>query len=217
MAISYISGVTANAATVALGTHDVGDLILGAGYVDANATVPTLPPGWTTRVALSNSQGSVLIAYKHAQSSADSFGNWTTAGQVYATVWRGGPNTLIFPNYISTGSATNTTISYGAQTAATFQTGAVDQALFSWVVNRNVTNVLNTPTPMTAGLTATNGSTWQTRFDYQLGRTTIWPATTTSITTSSLWRTFTLSLVESIVYGITGTSIKTPLWNPYIR
>lgn len=217
MAISYISGVTANAATVALGTHDVGDLILGVGYVDANGTIPTLPPGWTTRVALSNSQGSVLIAYKHAQSSSDSFGNWTTAGQVYATVWRGGPNTLIYPNYISTGSATNTSISYPAQTAATFQTGAIDQALFAWAVNRNVTNVLSAPTPMTAGLTATNGSTWQTRFDYQLGRTTIWPTTAVAITTSSLWRIYVLSLVESVVYGITSTSIKTPLWNPYIR
>jgi len=217
MAISYISGVTANAATVDLGSHSAGDLLLVFAYNDNSATVPTLPTGWVTRVSLSISNGSLLIGYKYAQSSSENIGNWTNADQIYATVWRGSPNSLIFPNYISTASATSVTISYGVQTANTFQTGATNQALVAWTLNRNATNTINTPTGFTLGLSATDSSLWQTRFHYQLNRTTFFSALTTSITTSSLWRTFVLSLVESEVYGITGSaSKKTPLINQYI-
>jgi hypothetical protein len=57
---------------------------------------------------------------------------------------------------------------------------------------------------MTLAQSATDGSAWQTRLDYQLSRTTIWPSTNVTVTNSAAWRTFVLSLVESVVYGTTG-------------
>lgn len=187
-------------------THAAGDLLLWFAYRDNSATVPTIPSGWVTRVSLSQSAGSLVIAYKYAASASESYGTWTNATQIFASVWRGDPNTLIFPNYVSTSNATNTTINYAAQTANTFQTAASDQALVGWAANRNSANTLSSPTGMTLAQSATDGSTWQTRLDYQLSRTTIWASQNVTVATSASWRTFVLSLVESPVYGVSGGS-----------
>lgn len=206
MTIALQGSDTANSTTITMPSHAAGDLLMVFAYRDNSATVPTIPSGWITRVSLSQSLGSLAIAYKHAQSNAETSGTWTNATQIFASVWRGDPNTLIFPNYISTNNANNTTINYAAQTANTFQTGASDQALVGWVANRNSANTLSSPTGMTLAQSATDGSAWQTRLDYQLSRTTIWPSTNVTVTNSAAWRTFVLSLVESPVYGVSGGS-----------
>jgi hypothetical protein len=124
---------------------------------------------------------------------------------------------LIFPNYVSTNNATSTTINYLSQTANTFQTGASDQAIVGWVANRNAANTLSSPSGMTLAQSATDGSVWQTRLDYQLSRTTIWPSTNVTVTNSAAWRTFVLSLVESPVYGISGGGgVFNPIEHPLI-
>jgi hypothetical protein len=185
-------------------SHAAGDMLLWFAYRDNNATPPTIPGGWVTRVSLSQAAGSLVIAYKYAASSGESYGTWTNATQIFASVWRGDSNTLIFPNYISTNNATNTTINYTAQTANTFQTNASDQALVGWVANRNSANTLSSPSGMTLAQSATDGSAWQTRLDYQLARSTIWASQNVTVATSALWRTFVLSLVESPIYGASG-------------
>jgi hypothetical protein len=198
-------------------THAAGDLLLWFAYRDNSATVPTIPSGWVTRVSLSQSLGSLAIAYKYAANNSESFGTWTNATQIFASVWRGDPNTLIFPNYLSTNNANSTTINYLSQTANTFQTNASDQALVGWVANRNSANTLSSPSGMTLAQSATDGSAWQTRLDYQLSRTTIWPSTNVMVTNSAPWRTFVLSLVESPVYGISGGGgVFNPIEHPLI-
>lgn len=205
MTIALQGSDTANSTTITMPSHAAGDLLLFFAYRDNSATVPTIPSGWVTRVSFSQSAGSLAIAYKHAQSNAETSGTWTNATQIFASVWRGDPNTLIFPNYISTNNATNTTINYAAQTANTFQAAASDQALVGWVANRNSANTLSSPSGMTLAQSATDGSAWQTRLDYQLARTTIWPSTNVTVANSAAWRTFVLSLVESVVYGAGGS------------
>ena len=217
MTISLQASSTVNAATGTMLTHAAGDLLLWFAYRDNNATPPTIPAGWVTRVSLAVSNGSLVIAYKHAQNSSESYGTWTNATQIFASVWRGDPNTLIFPNYVSTNNATSTTINYLSQTANTFQTGASDQAIVGWVANRNAANTLSSPSGMTLAQSATDGSVWQTRLDYQLSRTTIWPSTNVTVTNSAAWRTFVLSLVESPVYGISGGGgVFNPIEHPLI-
>jgi hypothetical protein len=197
--------------------HAAGDLLFWFAYNDNSTVIPTVPSGWVTRFSQSLGTGSYVMAYKFAQTSSEVSGTWTNADQIFASVWRGDPNTLVFPNYISGGAATATTVIYSAQTANTFQTGASDQALIAWTQMRNVANVLTSPTGMTLAQSATDGSAWQTRLDYQLNRTTIWPTTNVIVANIALYRTLIFGLVESPIYGIASTSIKTPLWNPYIR
>ena len=216
MTIALQGSDTANSTTITMPSHAAGDLLLFFAYRDNSATVPTIPSGWITRVSLSQSVGSLAIAYKHAQSNAETSGTWTNATQIFASVWRGDPNTLIFPNYISSNNATSTTINYLSQTANTFQTNASDQALVGWVANRNSANTLSSPSGMTLAQSATDGSAWQTRLDYQLNRTTIWPTTNVIVANLALYRTLIFGLVESPVYGVTSVSTKSPLVNQYI-
>jgi hypothetical protein len=216
--IALQASSTVNASTGTMLTHAAGDLLLWFAYNDGASIIPTVPAGWVTRVAISLSSGSLVIAYKFAQTSSESYGTWTNADQIYATVWRGGPGTLVFPNYISTNSGTGTTIVYSAQTANTFQTNASDQALVAWAQNRNAANTLSSPTGMSLVQSATDSSLWQTRLDHQLSRTTIWPTTNVTVTNSAAWRTYVLSLVESPVYGATGGGgTFDPLDHPLIK
>ena len=205
MTISLQASSTVNAATDTMLTHAAGDLLLWFAYNDGASTVPTIPSGWVTRFSLSLSTGSLAIAYRFAQTSSEAYGTWTNADQIYATVWRGDADTLVFPNFISGTSGTSTTIPYAAQTVNTFQTNASDQALVAWAQNRNASNTLSSPTGMSLAHSATDSSVWQTRLDYQLSRTTIWPTTNVTVTTSALWRTVILGLVESPVYGVSGS------------
>lgn len=208
MTIALQGSDTANSTTITMPSHAAGDLLLFFAYRDNSATLPTIPSGWVTRVGLTQSTGSLAIAYKYAQTTSETSGTWTNATQIFASVWRGDPNTLIFPNFISTASGISTTINYPAQTAATYQTGASDQALVGWVANRNSANTLASPGAMSLAQSATDGSTWQTRLDYQLSRTTIWASTNVSVVNSAAWRTYVLSLVESPVYGASSGSVR---------
>jgi hypothetical protein len=216
MTISLQASSTVNAATGTMLTHAAGDLLLWFAYNDNSTVIPTVPSGWVTRFSQALGTGSYVMAYKFAQTSSESYGTWTNADQIFASVWRGDPDTLVFPNYISGGAATATTVIYSAQTAGTFQTGASNQALIAWTQMRNVANVLTSPTGMTLAQSATDGSAWQTRLDYQLNRTTIWPTTNVIVANLALYRTLIFGLVESPVYGVTSVSTKSPLVNQYI-
>lgn len=211
MTIALQASSTVNASTGTMISHDVGDLLLWFAYNDGATVIPTVPAGWVTRFSQSLGTGSYVMAYKFAQTSSESYGTWTNADQIFASVWRGGPNTLVFPNYISGGAATATTVIYSAQTPGTFQTGASDQALIAWTQMRNVVNVLTSPSGMTLAQSATDGSVWQTRLDYQLNRTTIWPTTNVTVANLALYRTLVFGLVESPIYSVSSGGLILPL------
>ena len=186
-------------------THAAGDLLVLFAYNDGASTAVTLPTGWVERygVALGGA-GYIRIGYKYAASAAETSGTWTNADQIFAISMRGGSNTLLFPNFVSTNTGTSATINYSAQTASTFQTNADDQALLSWVASRNSSNTLTAPTGLTAEQSATDSANFVAQMCRQLARTTIWASTNVTVTNSALYRTVMLSVVESPVYGATG-------------
>jgi hypothetical protein len=146
-----------------------------------------------------------MVAYKYAQSSSDTFGTWTNASHLTATVWRGAANTIVFPNDKIIGGAVFTTMNWGAQTAGTLAENAEDIALFAYGVNRNTTNNLaQTLGALTNLFDESNGSTFQACAKYQLARSTAWASTSIALATSSLYRTVMLILIEQSVYGIGG-------------
>ena len=188
-------------------THATGDLMLCHAYRDGVSGAPTKPSGWVTLYTVAASTGSYMVAYKYAQSNADTFGTWTNASHLTATVWRGAANTIVFPSYTSANSTTNTAMNWAAQPAGSFTTDAEDVALFAYGVNRNTTNNLaQTLGALTSLFDEGNGSTFQACGKYQLARSAIWASTSITIATSSLWRTLMLSLIEQTVYGIGGGS-----------
>jgi hypothetical protein len=126
--------------TLTMPTHATGDLLLAFATRDNSTVAPTLPTDWTALFSIGSGTGAVLIAYKYAQSNAETFGTWTNASHVAVTVWYGAANTIVWPWLLSTNTATSGTMTWPAQTAGTFRTSSADNALVAWGHNRSSTN-----------------------------------------------------------------------------
>ena len=214
IAVQWSGSALAN--SIGIGPHQVGDLLLGFGYNDAQSTAVTLPSGWIDRYAAAvGSVGHIRIGYKIATTASENSGTWTNADQLFILVLRGAAKTSLFPNFLSTNSVTSTTITYAAQTAGTYQTNADDQALISWVVSRNATNVLTAPTGLTEEIAATDSVNFGTQVCKQLSRTSLFATQNVTVGTTALYRTVMLSIVESKVYGATGGSFN-PFEHPLL-
>jgi hypothetical protein len=206
MTISIVGSTSELSSSITtMPTHSAGNLLLCCAYNDGTSTAVTLPSGWVDRYfSAVGGVGYIRVGYKYAQSSAETSGTWTNADQLFMLSLTAGSNTLVFPNYVSTGTGTSATINFAAQTAGTFQTSAPDQALVSWVVSRNSGNTLTAPSGLTAEQSATDSASYVSQVCFQASRTTIWASTNITVATSALYRSVVLSLVESAVYGATG-------------
>ena len=90
MAISYVSSTSANAATATALSVQVGDLIVVLASRYADATIPSLPAGWTSLATISAGGRVGRLGYKIATTAgAQSIGTWTGAQYVAVGVWRG--------------------------------------------------------------------------------------------------------------------------------
>ena len=208
MTIALQANSSALATTVSLGTHAVRDLIVIHASNHGSATLPTKPDSsWITSYSASVAGGSVLVAYKHAQTTSETSGTWTNATHLFATIWRGGTNTLVVPEFVSTNSSITATINYAAQTAGTVKTDAANMALLAYVLNSNTSNTLLAPGATIDLQSATDGSTWQAKQYYQLNRTATWASTSVSQATSAFYRSLMLTLIESDLYGISSGGI----------
>lgn len=89
MAISYISSASANAATLTMPTHQLGDLFVLAVFRNASNTQPTGVAGWFPAFSAAGSGTNVLGVYlKYAASSSDTSGTWTNADHIAVAVYR---------------------------------------------------------------------------------------------------------------------------------
>ena len=205
MSISLVSNAQALSDTLTMPTHATGDLILGIGTNDNAATVPTKPAGWTSLWAIGATTSAIAVYYKYAQSNAETFGTWTNADHVSATIWRGSANTIVWPWLISTNTATSFNMNWLAQTAGTFRTDSEDEVLFAYGHNRSSTNNLGqTLGALTNLFTGGDGTNYQVCAKYQLARTSIWANTTLALAASVVFRTVMLGLTEQTGYGFSG-------------
>ena len=218
MTISIVDSKTVLSNTMAtMPTHQAGDVLLGLGYNDAQTTLVALPTGWINRFNIAvGGAGYVRIAYKYASNSSETSGTWTNADQLFMLSMRGDPNTILFPNWVSTNNATGTVINYAGQVGGTFQDNASDQALLSWVVSRNAANVLTAPTGLTEQIAATDASNFVTQVCRALSRTTVFSTQNVNVANSALWRSIVLSIVESPIFGATGASASDPIQHPLL-
>jgi hypothetical protein len=205
VSITLRSNQQAVSDTLTMPTHSTGDLILGIATRDNNATAPTRPSGWVTLFTIGSGTGSVTVGYKYAQSNAETFDTWTNASHVSATVWYGSSNTIVWPWFISTQTATSANMTWTAQAAGTFRTSSEDNVLVAWGQNRSSTNNLAlTLGALTNLFEQGDGTNYQVCVKYQLARTTIWSGTSISLATSVFYRTAMLCLTEQTGYGFTG-------------
>lgn len=205
MTIALQGQASAIANSIALPSHITDDLIIIHAANPASATLPVKPStSWINSYSASVAGGSVLIAYMHAQNASMTSGTWTNATHLFATVWRGGANTLVVPEFISANTATSITVNYAAQAAGSLKTDAANMALLLYVLNSNTANTLLPPGATIDLQSVVSGTAWQAKQFYNLNRTTAWASTNSTQANSAFWRTLVLSLIETQRYGSTG-------------
>lgn len=117
MAIAFVSAAAAsNAASVTLGTHSTGDLLLAFVSREGSATPPDLPSGWTNVVATASPDNvSSRVGYKIAASGSETSGTWTNATGIIVLAYSGADGTTpVGAN--SEDSGGSTTMNYPALT-----------------------------------------------------------------------------------------------------
>lgn len=217
MTIALQGQNSAIANSIALPTHDTDDLIIIHASNHASATLPVKPStAWTNSYSASVAGGSVLVAYMHAANASMISGTWTNATHLFATVWRGGTNTLVVPEFICTQTGTSATIAYPAQTAGTVKTDAANMALLGYVLNSNTANTLLPPGATIDLQSAVSGTAWQAKQYYQLNRTATWATTNVTQVTSAFYRSLILALVETQSNKSTSGGVFNPIEHPLI-
>jgi hypothetical protein len=205
MTIALQGQASAIANSITLPSHITDDLILIHAANPASTTLPVKPSiSWTGAYSASVAGGSVLIAYMHAQNASMTSGTWTNATHLFATVWRGGSNTLVVPEFVSANTGSSVTPNYAAQAAGSVKVDPANMALLAYVLNSNTANTLLAPGATTDLQSAVSGTAWQAKQYYQLNRTAAWASTNVTQANSAFWRTLVLFLVETQRYGPTG-------------
>lgn len=197
-------------------THSVRNLAIVGAYNDASTVIPTRPTDWVDLYTSSVSTGSLRLSYKYTTSSSDSFGTWTNADHLFVSIWSGSPGRIITPMYHSVGTATSTTMSWTAQPAGTFNGGADDVGVLLYGTNRNTTNSLSPTVGSTTHIfDQGDGLAFQAVGKYQVGRIATWTAAGITLTTSSIWRTVLITLIEEQL--VIPSTVIDPLSHSVIR
>jgi hypothetical protein len=90
VAITYVSGASAATNTVAMPSHQAGDLIICWAFRDGSTTVPTMPSGWISLdMGIAGTSCASEVGYKYAASGSETTGTWTSATGVVVVVYRG--------------------------------------------------------------------------------------------------------------------------------
>lgn len=213
MAVTYVSSASAAAATVAMPTHQLGDLIIAFAYRDGNTTAPSLPAGWTNINNSGANTNSARLAYKFALSNAETTGTWTNATGIVIQVYRGtggvGANAV--------GGASSGTITYPALTLQN-----ADNT--SWVArfagHRTATN-MTTNTP--AGYTQRTGVATEVQGSDTNGAVATNPTTGTQVVNAtSGYRAYTIEIkgpapkIENFYDDFNDNALSVTNWNPWV-
>lgn len=190
MAVSYVSSASAAANTVAMPSHQAGDLIVVFAYRDGNTTAPSLVSGFTSIDATGANTNSARLAYKIAASGSESTGTWTNATGIVVHVYRGAGI-----GNLAVGGGSATTVTYPALTLN-------ENDGSSWVArfagHRTATNMTtNTPsgyTQRTGVATEVQGS------DTNGGVSTNPTSGTQSVNQNSGYRAYTLEIGVPVAF-----------------
>lgn len=110
MAATLIAGASAAATSVAIPTHQVGDLLVVCAYRGSTATVPTVPtaggtvPTWGAIDSASGSSNAIITRAAVATATNHTTGTWTNANEIAVLVIRGQDTTWLGGHAVSAGS-----------------------------------------------------------------------------------------------------------------
>jgi hypothetical protein len=198
MTIALQGSSDANATSVAITTHAINDTILFLVYRDNSTASPTIPSDCVVlHQQAMGAAGYLISAFKVAKTTSETSGTWTNASHIIAMVFRPDANSLAFPEYLSTQSATSATVTFAAQSTGILRSNAEDLAVVGLVAQRNsANNLAQAPGTMTNIRSGGNGSTYQVAANWEASRTTAWAAANITVATSALYRTAVIGMSQ---------------------
>lgn len=155
MTVSRVGTAAANATSVTLPAHQVGDLIIVAAWRDGYTATPlAAAAGWSLITLRFAGQFTMAIAAKIATSSAELSGTWLGATQIIAAVYRHSTNYLAI-GQVQSANAGSSTINYGGFSQASNITDRWAVAFAGTILN--TTDIETAPTGLT-NITSIAGS-----------------------------------------------------------
>ena len=116
MAITFVSAASAEADTVAMPSHQAGDLIVVLAMRSTNSAI-TVPSGWFSEV-IASGNGYVAMAWKTAASGAETTGTWTSAESIAIVIYRSNASKYVLAGGRLTTTQNTTSIQYFAFSVA---------------------------------------------------------------------------------------------------
>lgn len=120
MAISYVSGAAAAATSVAMPTHQAGDMIIVYAFRDGNTTAPTIAAGFTGLNPAGSNACSFTVGFKVAASGSETSGTWTNATSIAVAVYRNASTETWTTPVAYTKAGTGTSVDYSISGASFF-------------------------------------------------------------------------------------------------
>jgi hypothetical protein len=160
--IRFISAASAATNTVAMPTHQAGDVIIAYAVNASATTIPTLPSGWTNRGSAANTPLGIAyrFAYKVATSSSETTGVWTNATSIVVHVYRNVDTVNSMGVFLTNASITpsaTTTLAFKALTADNIRNTSWFVA-FSGSSGTTGLNISTAPTGMVTRTSSVGGS-----------------------------------------------------------
>ena len=199
MAISRVGFASALATSIAIPSHQAGDIIvISAGR--NTATAPTVPSGWITQVATGASEVSNAIAWKMAKSSSETSGTFANASVLQCAVYRASAGILVVSSAAGVQAATSATINYAnVVNGLSYRPGVLDNWYIGAAIQLNSTNSLETPpTGMANVMVDSSAGVWKAAYhDTNASQLSSWSATNVGpLATSAAYISRVIQLFE---------------------
>ena len=197
MAISSVGSATAQATTIAIPSHQAGDLIFI--FAGRNNTTPaTAPSGWVQAGPVGAGGVSVAAGWKIAKSSSETSGTWTSAAVLHCVVYRG-DKLLAISTTAGGATATGTSVSYTTVTnGLVYRAGTEDNWYIGIGMQLNSANSLETaPSGMTNRSVESSSGAWKSVLhDTNASQLSNWVTAATTVTTAAASCTRVYQLIE---------------------
>jgi hypothetical protein len=202
MAISRVGSAVIESDSIAIPTHQVGDLILMFVYRIGSTLSPTIPSGWNMLTGPTGGSGTNRAIFcKWAQSTSETSGAWTNATFLHCQVYRSDAGLVIPGGMGSAISTASSSLAFGVINLRD-STGPTWVAA-SAVINQTDTDIETPPTGLTfiTGLVGTAGEIAAYDTD---GGVTSFPATSRTLSGTAGTTVRLHAELQELPYAVSG-------------
>lgn len=220
MTISRVGSGSAQANTIAIPSHQVGDLIIIVANRN-NTTSPTVPSGWVIVNNTGLSGASTSLAWKIAKTTTETSGTWNNASAIHVAVYRADTGILAVSTALGIANVSGTTVPYNGQVnGLVYRTGLLDNWYFATAFQLNSANSLETaPTGMTNINVESSSGVWKSVIhDTNASQLSNWANTNVTVANVATGSTRVIQIFEfdGPDFGGGGGTFN-PLQHPLIR